>query len=87
MPVQPFYFQLWELAEVSKNNLDYEIQNYLPDYFGIGGNGGGELIALHLKNKKIFAIPFIPMNETDSLLITETFEEFEHIIGFTEETE
>lgn len=87
LPVQPFYFQLWEISEVFQNNLDYEIPDYLPDYFGIGGNGGGELIALNLKNKKIFVIPFIPMSEQDALLIAESFEEFANIMGFTEEIE
>lgn len=87
LPLQPFYFQLWELSEISDNNSSYEVQNYLPDYFGIGGNGGGELLALNLKDKKIYTIPFIPMDEKDALLVAESFEEFENIMGFTEQTE
>lgn len=87
LPVQPYFFQLWEISEISDNNTGYEVQNYLPDYFGIGDNGGGELLALNLKNKKVYVIPFIPMDEKDALLLAESFEEFENIMGLTEETE
>ncbi len=87
LPVQPYYFQLWEISEVSDNNSGYEVQNYLPDYFGIGGNGGGELLALNTKNKKVYTIPFIPMDEKDALLVAESFNEFENIMGFTEKAE
>lgn len=87
LPVQPCYFQLWEISEISDNNLGYEVQTYLPDYFGIGGNGGGELLALNTKDKRIYAIPFIPMDEKDALLVAESFEEFENIMGFAKETE
>lgn len=83
LPVQPYCFQLWKSDELSEANKDYEIQNYLPGYFGIGGNGGGELIAFNLKNQRIFAIPFCPMDEQDALLVAENFEEFEKTMGFT----
>lgn len=83
LPIQPLYFQLWQIDELVQANQDAEIQKYLPSYFGIGGNGGGELIAVNLENQKIFAIPFIGMEEQDAWLIAESFEDFERIIGFT----
>lgn len=85
LPIQPFWCVLWQIDELIENNQDYEIQETLPNYFGIGGNGGGEFIAINLQNKRIYAIPFIVMSEEDSLLITESFEEFEKILGFKEE--
>lgn len=87
LPVQPYYFQLWEISELTNNNSDYQVQESLSDYFGIGGNGGGELLALNLKDQKIYAIPFVPMDEAAALLISENFDEFESIMGFTEEAE
>ena len=83
LPVQPLYFQLWRIDEIIENNQDYEIQANLPDYFGIGGNGGGEFLAISLNNKRIFSIPFVPMKEEDALLIAESFEDLEKMIGFT----
>lgn len=87
LPVQPYYFQLWKIDEIVINNKGYEIHEYLPNYFGIGGNGGGELIALQMQSQKIFTIPFIPMEEQNALLLAESFEEFEKIMGFTNEVE
>ena len=76
LPVQPFWFELWQINELNQANQDAEIQKYLPNYFGIGGNGGGELLAFNLENQKVFTIPFIVMEEKDALLIAESFEEF-----------
>ena len=85
LPIQPLYFQLWQIDVLLQCNKDYEVQKYLPNYFGIGDNGAGELIAINLNNQKIFAVPFIGMEEKDVWLIAESFEEFENIIGFTSE--
>lgn len=79
LPIQPLYFQLWKIDELIQANQEYEIKQYLPNYFGIGGNGSGELIAINLENQKIVAIPFIIMEEKDAWLIAESFENFERI--------
>ena len=84
LPIQPFCFEIWQINEIVEANKDAEIQKYLPNYFGIGGNGGGELIAINLKTKKIYAIPFIVMEEQDAWLIAESFEEFQNLIGYSE---
>lgn len=81
LPVQPFYFQLWQIDELVKYNQGYEIQLYLPNYCGIGGNGGGEFFAFNMETQKIFTIPFIPMKETDAILVAESFDEFEKMMG------
>jgi len=83
LPIQPLYFQLWKIDELIQANQEYEIKQYLPNYFGIGGNGSGELIAINLENRKIFAVSFIVMEEKDALLIAEGFEDFEKLFGFT----
>ena len=87
LPIQPFCFELWQIDELVQANQNAEIQKYLPNYFGIGGNGGGELISFNLKTLKVFAIPSIVMEEKEALLIAESFEEFEKIIGFVNDDE
>lgn len=87
LPVQPFYFQLWQLGEALDNNEGYEVQEYLPGYFAVGSNGGDDMLALKIDDKKIYSIPFAPMEEESAFLVAESFEAFESIIGFTEEAE
>jgi len=87
LPIQPFCFELWQIDDLVQANQDYEIQKYLPNYFGIGGNGGEEFFALNLETSKVFAIPLIGMEEKDAWLVAKSFEDFENIMGFTNEIE
>lgn len=81
LPVQPYYFHLWTINELIENNRDYAIQENLPNYFGFGGNGGGEFLAINLVNFKVFTIPFVVMSERDAVQVAESFEEFLSLIG------
>ena len=81
LPVQPWNFELWRLEIITEYNEDYEIQTYLPRYFGIGGDGGGEFFAFNMETLKIFIIPFIGMEEEDAILVAENFEEFKDLNG------
>lgn len=87
IPVQPFYFRLWSVDKVLGENDDYEIQQYLPDYFAIGDQGGGEFLAIDLRDFKIYEIPFAPMNEEDRILCFENFKHFMDNMGFTVDEE
>ena len=63
----------------SKNNNEYEITENLENIFGIGGNGGGEFIAiqnLNNKNVKIILCPFIDMKENNFIEIGNSFSDF-----------
>ncbi|MBT2563053.1 SMI1/KNR4 family protein [Pedobacter sp. ISL-68] len=40
------YVRLWDFDEVIEMNIDYQIFEYLPNTLAIGGNGGGEYIAI-----------------------------------------
>lgn len=82
LPVNPFYFRLWSVAKVLKTNLDYQVNEYLPAYFGIGDEGGSELLAINLSDHKIYLIPFMPMNEDERVLCFESFTEFRNNMGF-----
>src|SRR5919108_4703349 len=45
LAVRPYLFRLWPAEEVIENNLDYEMPDYVPGFFGFGDNGGGEFFA------------------------------------------
>jgi len=40
------YVQFWKADELLEANHGYGIAEYLPNVFGIGGNGGGEFIGI-----------------------------------------
>ncbi|WPV00179.1 SMI1/KNR4 family protein [Mucilaginibacter sp. cycad4] len=40
------YVQFWKADELLEANEGYGIAEYLPNVFGIGSNGGGELIGI-----------------------------------------
>src|SRR5437773_5948579 len=44
--IDPGYFQLWSAEEVADYNAGYNVQEFLPGYFAVGSNGGGEMLAI-----------------------------------------
>ena len=74
------YVALWDAeTELLENNNEYEITETLDNIFGIGGNGGGEFIAiqnLNNKNVKIILCPFIDMKENNFIEIGNSFSDF-----------
>ena len=82
--IEPGWFQLWAAAEVQVLNKSYEIDKYLPGFFGFGSNGAGELLAFEIeygKPWKIARIPFISMSAMEAVMIANDFEEFIRTIG------
>jgi hypothetical protein len=62
--IEPGWLQLWSSTEVLEHNKDYEIEEYIPGFFGFGSSGGGELLAFDTRRGKpwkIVMIPFVPM--------------------------
>lgn len=58
--------RLWDFDEIIEINTDYQIFKYLPRTLGIGGNGGGEFIAIEQltdNSLRIVLSPFIIENE------------------------
>ncbi len=56
------YVKLWDFDEIIEINTDYEIFEWLPNTLGIGGNAGGEFIAIEKLNDsslRIVLSPFI----------------------------
>jgi hypothetical protein len=79
LAAEPEWFSLWPAESLISNNMSYEITTSLPEYFGFGSNGGGELLAFGIgseKMGKVFMIPFIPLDKTEAKLICDSFEQF-----------
>ncbi|MBK9208525.1 MAG: SMI1/KNR4 family protein [Anaerolineales bacterium] len=82
--IKPGWFRLWSAEDVIQLNKDYEIEKYIPEFFGFGSSGGGELIAFDMqkdKSWKIVMIPFVSMSPDEARIIANNFEEFVKAIG------
>lgn len=82
LPNNPFYFRLWKANEVLPNNIDYELNDYIPTYFGIGDQVGGEMFTINLTDKKVYLIPFMPMREEARIECFENFNAFIKSMGW-----
>jgi hypothetical protein len=58
-------FEIWDLEKMDDFNIMYKVQDYLPEYYGIGSDCAGELLVIELNSGKIYAIPFIPMDSLE----------------------
>lgn len=47
---------IYDVEDAVQRNLDYEVAEYLPGYFMIGDDGGGQAIVLHLGDRKIYEV-------------------------------
>lgn len=62
------YVVLWGLDTILELNVGYDITGTLPNTIGIGGNGGGEFIAIEFtepNNYRIILSPFIGLDEKE----------------------
>jgi hypothetical protein len=69
------YLRLWSAASSIDNNDSYQVQRSLPGYWGIGDNGGGEMLAFDRSFAvwPLYAIPFIPMDARDRIPVADSF--------------
>ncbi len=82
----PGWFVLWRAEQVLSLNRSYHVPEELPGFFGIGSNGGGELLAFDSRSGMpypVVAVPFIPMEAQESLIVAETFGRFTELMGKT----
>jgi hypothetical protein len=84
--VEPGWFQLWPAEEVLPLNRAYGVPEFLPGFFGLGSNGGGELLALDARigpPYKVVMVPFVPMEVLEAETIAEDFLGFVRALGRT----
>ena len=84
LAVEPGWFQLWPAEKVIEFNEGYEVNKFIPGFFGFGSSGGGEMLALDTREGrpyKVVRIPFIPMKAELARLVAEDFENFACALG------
>ena len=85
LPVQPFWFQLYPAHEALEIEQGGSFKEFFPNLFVVGGNGGGEAIALDLRGSQPFGVVAFDMTNIDlaeSILpIAPTFDDMIDLIG------
>lgn len=72
---QQLQFDFWESDKLISINADYNVDEFIPGYFGIGSDGGGEMLTVELSSGKIYSIPFIPMDSNEKVLIANSIDD------------
>lgn len=78
------WFQLWPVEEILQLNKDYEVQKWVPGFFGIGSDGGGYLLAFDTRTSwpwEIVKVPFGYLDKVEATLVAASFNEFVKSIG------
>ena len=87
LPVQPLYFCLYSSAEVVRRQRGADFgQSEFDEVFIIGGNGGGEYIALDLRQSQPWPIVYIDMvaGLESAELVAPDFDSFLAMVGHEE---
>lgn len=70
------YVMLWALTEMIELNTGYNVEEYAPEFFIFGSDGGGTAFAIERKTGHIFDMPFIGMSKEEATFKCNTFDEF-----------
>lgn len=57
------YVIIWPLTELVELNESYEIEEFVPNYYIFGSNGGGTAFLFNKGSGNIYQAPFIGMRE------------------------
>lgn len=71
----PVGVEMWAESDLETFNREYEVAKYAPGFYGVGSDGGGEMLALDT-NGKIYCLPFIGMSPEAATLIADSWESF-----------
>lgn len=72
---QQLIFNFWKADNLISLNNDYNVEEFIPGYFGIGSDGGDEMLTVELSSGKIYSIPFIPMDSKEKVFIANTIDD------------
>lgn len=61
------YFTMWSLSEMIELNNAYNVEDFAPDFFLIGSDGGGNAISIKKDSGFIYEIPFVGMDNNEAI--------------------
>lgn len=70
------YIVLWALTEMTQLNREYNVEEYAPEFFIFGSDGGDTAFAIEKSTGKIFEMPFIGMSKEEAIFRADTFDGF-----------
>jgi len=73
---ETMYINLWPLTEMIKMNELYNVNEYAPEFFIFGSDGGDTAYAIEKGSSHIFNMPFIGMSKEEASFICKTFDDF-----------
>ena len=77
------YVVIWDKETIQDRWAEYEMSEYLSDYwFPFGSDGGGEMLCFDLRRKDdvVFIMPYVGMSDNDATRKHDTFEELSNHI-------
>ena len=85
IPVQPWWFQLYPAEEISRIEEGGAFKEFFGEFFVFGDNGGGEAMALDLRQTATLSVICFDMTNIDLaesvLPIATNFDEFVEMVG------
>ena len=70
------YVVLWALTQMIQLNRGYNVEEYAPDFFIFGSDGGDTAFAIEKSTGDIYEMPFIGMSREEAVFKSKTFTEF-----------
>ncbi|TDO68885.1 SMI1/KNR4 family protein SUKH-1 [Flavobacterium chryseum] len=70
------YVILWALTEMIQLNVDYNVEEYAPEFFIFGSDGGDTAFAIEKNTGDIYEMPFIGMSKEESIFVNKSFSDF-----------
>lgn len=70
------YVILWALTNMIQLNVDYNVEEYAPEFFIFGSDGGDTAFAIEKNSSDIYEMPFIGMSKEEAIFLNKTFIDF-----------
>jgi hypothetical protein len=70
------YIILWALTDMVQLNKEYNVEEYAPQFFIFGSDGGDTAFAIEKATGSIYEMPFIGMSKEETIFRSKTFTEF-----------
>ncbi|WP_457098154.1 hypothetical protein [Lysobacter sp. P5_B9] len=75
LDANPYLCEFWPQGELGTYNLEYQVPEYAPGYFGFATNGGGEMLAISPVGS-VVCLPFIGMDASAANTVASSWAAF-----------